>query len=330
MTEIREIGIGLLGAGRIGRIHARNLAQLPGVRMEIACDPRTLSGPPGFAGFTRDENDVFKNERVEAVLICSPSPEHARQIEAAAAAGKHIFCEKPVALDPEVIRHAISATGRAGVLLQTGFNRRFDPNFMRLRKAVLDGGIGDVHIIRITSRDPGPPPPEYIRASGGLFCDMTIHDFDMVRHLSGSEVAEVYASGTAFDPEIAALGDLDTATVVLRLKSGALALIENSRRAVYGYDQRVEVFGSKGCMRAENETPTRTFLADRDTVRSDRPLDFFLERYAASYRTEMEAFIVALRTGEEPRPGGEEGLRSVLLALAAARSLETNTRVPLP
>jgi myo-inositol 2-dehydrogenase/D-chiro-inositol 1-dehydrogenase len=236
-----DIIAGVVGAGRIGKIHASNIINTPGVRLKAVADPYIV--PDEWTGRgvepLLDPEAVLHDDDIDAVLICSPTPTHAEFTEAAARAGKHIFCEKPIDLDPDRISRTLRIVDEAGVKLQVGFNRRFDPTFARLRKAVVDGEIGDVHLVKIVARDPSPPPVEYVRDSGGMFLDMTIHDFDMVRFLSCSEVEEVHAFGAVLvDPAIGEAGDVDTAVVTLKLASGALAVIENSRRAVFGYDHR--------------------------------------------------------------------------------------------
>jgi myo-inositol 2-dehydrogenase/D-chiro-inositol 1-dehydrogenase len=327
---MRFISVGVLGAGRIGRLHTENLFRMPGVRVKSIADPYADFGPWPPEGIETgvDPSLVLDDPDIEAILICSPTPTHADFAEAAAAAGKHIFCEKPIDLDPERIRRTLEVVDAAGVKLQVGFNRRFDPTFSRVRQAVIDGDVGDIHIVKITSRDPEAPPVEYVQSSGGIFLDMTIHDFDMVRYLTGSEVEEVHAMGAVLiDPAIGEAGDVDTAVTTLKMANGALAVIENSRQAVYGYDQRVEVFGSKGSAEAGNETANRVTLSNKDGVGSDTPLYFFLERYQASFVAELEAFFGSVRDDREPPVGGRDGLMSVLVGLAAAQSMAENRPV---
>jgi myo-inositol 2-dehydrogenase/D-chiro-inositol 1-dehydrogenase len=322
--------VGVLGAGRIGRLHTDNLLVMPGVRVKAIADPFTdfSAWPPDGVATGTDPALVLDDPEIEAVLVCSPTPTHADFTEAAAAAGKHVFCEKPIDLDPQRIRRTLEAVERAGIKLQVGFNRRFDPTFARVRRAVTDGEVGEIHIVKITSRDPEAPPVSYVRSSGGIFLDMTIHDFDMVRFLSGSEVVRVHAMGAVLiEPAIGEAGDVDTAVTTLELESGALAVIENSRQAVYGYDQRVEVFGSRGSAEAFNETPNRVTLSTESGIRADNPLYFFLQRYQASFRAEMEAFFDCIRDDREPPAGGRDGLMSVLVGLAAARSMAENRPV---
>ncbi len=327
---MKKLAIGVIGAGRIGKLHTDNLLRMPNAQVKIIADPyydkawvesRQLKA-------TKNVDDVFSDKEIDAVLILSPSTLHAEQIIKAAHARKHIFCEKPIALDPALIREALDAVAQEGVKLQIGFNRRFDPNFKRLRQAVVTKKIGDLHLVKIASRDPAPPPLEYVKSSGGIFLDMTIHDFDMVRFLSGSEVDEVFATGAVLiDPKIGKAGDVDTAMTTLKLKNGALASIDNSRKAVYGYDQRIEVFGSKGSVEALNNTETRTVFTSAEGVISDRPLDFFLERYLNSYLSEIEEFIRAVVEDVDPPVCGFDGLAATLIGLAAKKSFELNQPV---
>ena len=271
---------------------------------------------------------MLGDPEIDAILIGSPSAEHAPQMIECAEAGKHIFCEKPIALDPEIIRNALAEVDKSGVKLQVGFNRRFDPNFAAVQQQVASGALGAPHIIRITSRDPAPPPAEYVAGSGGMFLDMTIHDFDMARFLSGSEVSEVHAYGTVLvDPEIGIAGDIDTAVISLKFANGALGIIENSRKAVYGYDQRVEVFGAKGTAMADNNTPTSMIVLNESGTIRDKPLYFFLERYKTAFVSEMQAFVDAIREEKPTLVSGKDGLVPVLIAMAAKESLKTGKPV---
>ncbi len=271
---------------------------------------------------------MLDDPEIDAILIGSPSPEHAAQMIECARAGKHIFCEKPIALDPDIIRNALAEVEKSGVKLQVGFNRRFDPNFAAVQQQVASGALGDPHIIRITSRDPAPPPAEYVASSGGLFMDMTIHDFDMARFLCGSEVTEVHAYGAVLvDPEIGKAGDIDTAVISLKFDNGALGIIENSRKAVYGYDQRVEVFGAKGTAMADNNTPTSMVVLNESGTIRDKPLYFFLERYKTAFVAEMQAFVDAIREDKPTLVSGKDGLVPVLIAMAAKESLKTGKPV---
>jgi myo-inositol 2-dehydrogenase/D-chiro-inositol 1-dehydrogenase len=278
--------------------------------------------------YSTDYHDVLKHPDIHAVLICSSTDTHAKIIEEAAAAGKHIFCEKPIDHDLSRIDSALAAANRAGVLLQIGFNRRFDANYQRVRQAVESGEIGEPHLMHIISRDPGPPPIEYIRVSGGIFLDMTIHDFDMARFLIGSEVEEVYAAGAVrVDREIGEAGDLDTAIITVKFANGVIATIDNSRRAVYGYDQRVEVFGSGGSVSVTNNYPNAATIQTMETVRRDLPLNFFLDRYIDSYLREVDQFLKAVLNGSPVPVSGADGRVPVVMARAARKSYEENRPV---
>jgi myo-inositol 2-dehydrogenase/D-chiro-inositol 1-dehydrogenase len=263
-------------------------------------------------------------------VICTPTNQHYQMILDAAEAGKHIFCEKPIDLSVEKIGVINERVNHCGVRMMVGFNRRFDPNFLKVREMVREGKIGTPHLVRITSRDPAPPPETYIRASGGLFLDMTIHDFDMARYLAGSEVTEVYArAGVLVDPVFERAGDWDTAVVTLAFENGAIGTIDNSRKAVYGYDQRVEVFGSGGMVAVGNNTPDSHVYLDGTGVHSSLPLNFFMDRYTESYLREMRAFVDAVRAGAPTPVTGHDGLMAVVIGLAAAKSVRENRPVRL-
>jgi len=324
----RILKVGVIGCGRIGRIHAENLAtRIPGARLVATADvaltaAKEVAQTLHVDKATDDYRELLADASIDAVAICSSTDTHSQIIQEAAAAGKHIFCEKPIDYDLTRIRAALSAVEKAKVKLQIGFNRRFDPSFAKVRELVAAGAIGQPHVIRITSRDPGPPPLDYIKVSGGIFLDMTIHDFDMVRFLSGSEAEDVYAIGDALvDPAIRDAGDVDTAVVTMRLKNGALATIDNSRKAIYGYDQRIEVFGSKGSASAGNRTPDAHVLADATGLHEAKPLHFFLERYAEAYVIEMRAYVEAILKNQTPPATGVDGLQPVIMGLAATKSL---------
>lgn len=323
---MREVTLGVLGCGRIGRLHAENALLLPGVRLVAVADPRFATGldePPGVERTSRVE-EVIADPRIEAVLVCTPTPSHAELIVAAAAAGRHVFCEKPIDLDPGVAAGALAAVEAAGVKLQIGFNRRFDPSFRRVHDAIRAGEIGELCALRVISRDPSPPDLEYVRSSGGLFHDMTIHDFDLLRFLSGREVEEVHAfAAVRVDRRIGEAGDVDTAILSLRLAGGVLATIENSRRAVYGYDQRLEAFGSSGAIEAGNRTASTTAVKTACGTASESPLPFFVERYAEAYRAELAAFLAAIRDDVPTPVSGRDGLAPLWIARAAERSLAT-------
>ena len=270
-----------------------------------------------------DYHKILENPDVEAVFICSSTDTHSPISIEAARAGKHIFCEKPIDHDLDKIKVVLEEVKKAGVKYQVGFNRRFDRNFKHVHEVVQSGGIGDVQIVKVTSRDPEAPPLSYVKVSGGIFVDMTIHDFDMVRYLSGSEVTEVSAVGACLvNPEIGAAGDVDTCIITLRFANGALGVIDNSRQAVYGYDQRIEVFGSKGCITADNETPNNTTLYTADGVTKEKPLWFFLERYNDAFIAEENAFVDACLNDHPTAVGAFDGLQPVRIAIAAKESCE--------
>lgn len=325
----KQIVAGIIGAGRIGKLHAENITySLPGMRIKTISDIFADSIADwakglGIEKVTRDYKEVINDAEIDAVLICSSTNTHAQFAIEAAKAGKHIFCEKPVDLDIERIKEVAFEVSKAGVKLQVGFNRRFDHNHKKVRELVREGKIGEPHIIRITSRDPAPPPIEYVKVSGGIFLDMTIHDFDMLRYLSGSEAEEVYVQAAVLvDPAIGEVGDVDTAIITIKLKNGALAVIDNSRKAVYGYDQRVEVFGSRGCVAVSNETPNSTVLSTAEAVISEKPKYFFLERYKDSFVEEMKEFVDAIVNNRETPVTIVDGLRPVVMGMAAKKSLK--------
>jgi myo-inositol 2-dehydrogenase/D-chiro-inositol 1-dehydrogenase len=324
---------GIIGAGRIGKIHASNVAARKDceVRLIADADPAAADSLAAATGGRVAAIDaILGSSEIDAVAICAPTDMHADLIERAARGKKAIFCEKPVDLDAGRVRACLDIVAAAGATLMVGFNRRFDPNFANLQRRIREGAIGAVEIVSITSRDPSPPPVSYIARSGGLFRDMMIHDFDMARFLLGEEPVAVSAMGSALvDKAIGQAGDVDTAVVIMETKSGKVAQISNSRRAVYGYDQRIEAHGSKGMLRADNIRETSVEFAGAQGFSTDKALDFFLERYAAAYRDELDAFVKAVKAGVAPQPGGEDGLRANLLADAANLSWRTGQRVTL-
>jgi myo-inositol 2-dehydrogenase/D-chiro-inositol 1-dehydrogenase len=332
----RQINVGVIGAGRIGKLHVEHLVyRVPDARVIAISDivegaARQCAARFGISAAVRDHRLLLEDDDIEAIVICSSTDTHSQMIVEAAGAGKHIFCEKPIDFDLARIDRALQAVEDAGVKLQIGFNRRFDPNFRRIQEMVAGGKIGTPHILRITSRDPAPPPISYIRVSGGIFLDMTIHDFDMARYVMGREVVEVFAAGGVMvDPAIGQAGDIDTAVVTLRFADGAIGTIDNSRQAVYGYDQRVEVFGSKGMVAAENNTPDRTVYSSAEGVQSALPLYFFIERYTDSYIAEMVAFIQCVQDDAPPPVTGLDGRVPVVMGYAAAKSLAERRPVRL-
>ncbi|MBE9507483.1 MAG: inositol 2-dehydrogenase [Chloroflexi bacterium] len=331
-----RVNVGLIGAGRIGRLHAEHLAfRIPQANLLAVSDiileaAQKCAAEFGVPTAARDHRTIMENPDIQAVIICSSTDTHSQMIEEAADAGKHIFCEKPIDHDLARIDRALAAVEKTGVKLQIGFNRRFDPNFRRVRELVAAGEIGQPHILRITSRDPAPPPIEYVKVSGGIFLDMTIHDFDMARYLIGSEVEEIYAvGGVMVDPEIGKAGDIDTVIITLRFENGVIGTIDNSRRAAYGYDQRVEVFGSGGMVAVSNKTPDSAVVSDGQSVHGPLPLHFFIERYVDSYVAEMQAFIECVQQDQTPPVTGIDGRVPVVMGYAARKSYEENRPVRL-
>src|SRR4051795_6572956 len=334
-SAARTLRVGVIGVGRIGRMHAELLARrVPGAAVGAVYDAHaetarvvgTALGVP-VAGSV---DEMLAAADVDAIAICTSTDTHADLIVAAARAGKAIFCEKPVSLNLAEVDRALEAVEHAGVPFQIGFNRRFDPAHASVRAAVAAGELGDPQLVRITSRDPAPPPVEYIRVSGGIFLDMTIHDFDMARYVAGSEVVEVFARGAVrVDPEFAQAGDVDTAMVMLVHENGCLTTIDNSRRAIYGYDQRVEVFGSDGMAASENELAHSGLVRTSEGTREAPLRWFYLERYTASYIREWEAFVAALSDGDTPPVTTVDARAPLVLGLAAWRSLREGRPVPV-
>ena len=324
---------GLIGAGRIGRIHGSNVQIQAGARLAAVTDA-DASAAQAFAHGTGAEatsvDAILGSAEIDAILICTPTDTHADLIERGAKAGKAIFCEKPIDLSSDRVKATLGVVQDAGVALMIGFNRRFDPNFAALQQRLREGAVGSVELVTILSRDPAPPPVSYIKRSGGLFRDMMIHDFDMARFLLGEEPVEVQALGSSLvDPAIGRAGDVDTAVVQMRTASGKLCQISNSRRATYGYDQRVEVHGSEGMLRAGNVHKTTVEIANAGGVTADPVQDFFLQRYAEAYRRELAAFVEAVSTGAAPSPTGLDGLRAQRLADAATLSAQSGTPVAI-
>ncbi len=321
------ISVCLFGSGRIGRIHAANIAARDDVELRYVVDvdeasAREFAGQHGAAVCSAEE--ALADTSLDAVVIGSPTDTHADLITASARAGKAIFCEKPIDLDIARVDACLAVVEECGVPLSLGFNRRYDGSFSALKSRLDNGLIGEVEMVTITSRDPEPPPAEYAARSGGIFRDMMIHDFDMARWLLPEEPVEVYATASCLvDPAIGEAGDVDTAMVVMRTAGGQLCHISNSRRAVYGYDQRIEVFGSRGMMRAENEKndTVQHFLAE-GTIASRMP-DFFIDRYAEAYRRELNEFVDVLVQGSAPAVGGHDGRQALVLADAAQASLDS-------
>lgn len=315
------INIGILGCGRIGQVHGATLRGMTNARAAAVADamPAAAEALAATTGAqVMDAAAVINDPGIDAVIIGTPTTTHFDLIHAAAAAGKAIFCEKPIDLSVERIGDCLAAVEKAGVPFMTAFNRRFDPNFAHLQRQIADQVIGNVELVTILSRDPAPPPIGYVRTSGGIFRDMMIHDLDMARFLLGENPVELSAAASCLvDPQIGQAGDFDTAVVTLKTASGKLCQISNSRRATYGYDQRIEVHGSNGMLRAGNVLENTVALSNADGIRKAATQPFFLERYAAAYRAEMAHFVTALETGAAVAPTGQDGLKAQILADAA-------------
>jgi myo-inositol 2-dehydrogenase/D-chiro-inositol 1-dehydrogenase len=326
---MKTLKLGLLGFGRIGKIHYYNIQQrIHNAEIVLVSDPvadlSEVTVPIG------SPDDILNHPEIEAVIICSPTDTHADFVEKCAQAGKHIFCEKPLDLSLERIIRTLELVKVRRVKLMLGFNRRFDANFLKIKNLVTNGSVGNPHLIKITSRDPGPPPLRYLKESGGMFLDMTIHDFDMARYIMGKEVKQVYASAAVFwGEEIKAAEDIDTAVITLKFEDDSMAVIDNSRKAVYGYDQRLEVFGSQGMVNVDNNKPDNHYFYNENGVHSALPLHFFLERYTESYLYEMREFISALTQNHQVAVGGEDALKATLIALAAKKSVQENRPVTI-
>ncbi len=332
----KKLNVGLIGAGRIGKVHAETIAfRIPEASLAAVTDlnqdaARALAERCAIPAVAATADEIFANPAIDAVLVCSSTNTHSEMVVRAAEAGKHIFCEKPIDHTLERIDRALAAVNKAGVKLQVGFNRRFDPNFARVRQSIASGEIGTPHLVHIISRDPAPPPISYIKVSGGMFLDMTIHDFDMARFLIDSDVETIYAAaGVRVDPAIGEAGDVDTALIVLRYANGVVGTIDNCRQAPYGYDQRVEVLGSKGAIATGNQYPNSAVISTAESVRRDLPLNFFMERYVESFANELRAFVEAVVQNKPTPVTGIDGRVPVVMALAARKSYEEGRPVRL-
>lgn len=327
MSARAALRIGVLGVGRIGRMHATMLARdVPGVALVSVYDAHAATAAAVAADLgvpaAPSAEELIHGSGVDAVAICSSTNSHVELLVEAAPTGKPLFLEKPISLDVAEVDRGLGAVERAGAFLQLGFNRRFDPTHRSVRDAVASGEVGELHVVRITSRDPEPPPLDYIRVSGGIFLDMTAHDLDMARFVTGAEVEEVYARGEVrFDPAIGEAGDLDTAVVTLRHADGTLTVIDNSRRSAYGYDQRVEAFGAKGMAASDNPIVNTGMTRTADGSRGAVLPHFFLERYRTSYLEAWMAFEQAVRAGDPAPVTGADGRAALVLGLAAWRSV---------
>ena len=331
------MNVGIIGAGRIGKVHGESIMRyVKDATVKAIADPfmneqtEAWAKGLGIAEVYTDYHKILEDKDIESVLICSSTDTHSSISLEAIAAGKHIFCEKPIDHDVNKILEVKKALANANIKYQVGFNRRFDHNFKGARAAVEAGKIGTLDVLKICSRDPGAPPVEYVKVSGGIFLDMTIHDFDMVRFMSGEEVEEVFAYGAVrVDPAIGEAGDIDTAVISMKLQSGAIAVIDNSREASYGYDQRVEAFGRKGQVAVSNDTESTAVISDADGVHAEKPLYFFLQRYMQAYVNEVSEFIDCIVNDKEVTVGIDCGLQPVLIGLAAKRSLAENRPVKI-
>lgn len=331
------IKVGIIGAGRIGKVHITSITtRVPDAVIKTVADPfmneetAAWVKSMGVENAVKDYMEIISDPEIEAVLICSSTDTHSPISLQAIKAGKHVFCEKPIDHDVDKIREVIAALEGTGLKYQVGFNRRFDHNFEAVQQAVAAGKIGKPEIIKITSRDPEPPSIDYVKVSGGMFLDMTIHDFDMVRFLAGCDATEVYVQGANLvDPAIGEAGDVDTAVITLQMENGAIAVIDNCRRAAYGYDQRAEVFGSLGMVAASNDSGSTAVISNAEGVTGEKPLFFFLERYMDAYGKEVAAFIDAI-VNDKPTPlGVQDGLKPVLMGLAAKKSCEEHRPVKI-
>ena len=331
------VTIGIIGAGRIGKVHTESICNyVRNAKIKNVADPfmnettEAWLKSMGVEGTARDYHEILNDPEIDAVLICSSTNTHSPISLEAIAAGKHVFCEKPIDHDLGKIKQVVEALKGSNIKYQVGFNRRHDHNFAAVKQAIVDGKVGDVHIIKITSRDPEPPSAEYAAVSGGMFLDMTIHDFDMVRFLAGCDAEEIYVqSAVLVDPAIGEAGDVDTAVVTLKMENGAIAVIDNSRRAAYGYDQRAEVFGSRGMVATANDTLSTAVISNAEGVTGEKPLYFFLERYMQSFATEVKGFINAIENDTDTLVGVEDGLKPVLMGIAAKKSVEEHRPVKL-
>ena len=329
---MNKIRILIIGLGRIGKIHLGNLQAIDEVEIVGICDPtdeaKVFSNKAGLTFYQKDFTDVAGEVQADAIVICSPTDTHANYVSIAAKKGIDVFCEKPLDLSLEKVKEVLKTVNESKIKLMLGFNRRFDSEFQSVKEKIIKGHIGDIHTIKITSRDPSPPPINYIKSSGGMFLDMTIHDFDMIRYLTNKKIVEVYAKGDALvNPEIAKAGDIDTAIINLTFEDGSMAVIDNCRKAVYGYDQRVEVFGSKGMVQSKNKFDKYTLTYSENGVTSALPQHFFLERYADAYKKEIDHFIDCIRHKKTPEVSGFDGLMSLVLGLCAKESLNCNKPV---
>lgn len=323
-----KINVGVIGAGRIGRIHIENIlhyikeASIKTVADYYPEQAGEWAKSNGIKNLVKEPGEIIGDPEIDAVLICSPTDTHSKYIMEAARAGKHIFCEKPIDLDLETVRKTAKVVKKEGVKFQTGFHRRFDHNYRKVYDFIRQGKIGNINLLKITSWDPEPPTIEYSKICGGIFLDMTIHDFDMARFLSGTEVEEVYAmAAVRIDQDIGKIcSDYDTAITSLKLGDGSIGVIDNCRKASHGYDQRVDILGSKGTAAIQNDTPSTAVLSSDKGVYHEKPLNFFMDRYTGAYKEEIKEFFTAIREDRDPSVSIIDGLKSLEIGLAALRS----------
>lgn len=327
------VGIGVIGCGRIGRVHAKTISTLQTATLHLVADPFEKFGREVAAEFntvwTPNWEDLLKSNDIKGIVIGSPTPFHAEQIVKSAEAGKDIFCEKPISNDLAVIDRCLDAVKMHGVRLLVGFQRRFDSNFVRVREQVRSGAVGQVRMFHITSRDPAPPPAAYLAQSGGIFLDMSSHDWDIARFVTGAEIESVYVTGNAFEEAAQEVGDIDTVITVLKMSDGSFGTIDNSRRCAYGYDQRIEVFGSKGAVLSNNKAPDTVVVSNEVGIANGLPYSFFMDRYQEAYNGVMKAFVDMIRDDVPAPVTGVDGRASIVAAMAAKRSLEEGRAVRL-
>lgn len=332
-TGNKKLKVGLAGLGRIGQVHMDNLLSgIQNVQLKSVCDPNISKKSKSAQQFRfyEDYSDMLQNEDLDAVIICTPTPLHFDMIEEAFSYGLHVFCEKPLDQYLDKIKKVHQFSIKSKLCLQVGFNRRFDPNFKNLFEQAKKGIIGDIHILKITSRDPLPPSLAYLKSSGGMFLDMSIHDFDMARYLTGSNVTKVYAQGAVLiDSSFNEAEDIDTAIIQLQFENGSLGVIDNSRKAVYGYDQRVELFGTKGMLQAHNNAPVNTTYYGAEGSQNSKPYNFFMDRYKSSFRYEIEGFISSIMNNAPSPVTALDAYKATAVAIAAKESLETNRPVSI-
>ena len=331
---MKKLKIAVAGLGRIGKIHLNNLLQLTNVEVIGVMDPASeaieYAKLKGVENTYKKFNELVTIDKLDAIVICTPTNTHANYIETSAKLGIQIFCEKPLDLNIQRVKDVLKVVDKSKVKLMIGFNRRFDNEFRKVKTSINNGEIGNPHIVKITSRDPSPPPVEYIKNSGGLFLDMTIHDFDMARFIVDKEIDEIYVKGEALiDQEIQKAGDIDTAVVIMKYVDSTLAVIDNSRKAAYGYDQRIEVFGSKGMIQVNNIKVDNSKLYNQNGIISSLPMDFFLERYMEAYKIEIQDFVDSVINDRIVSVTGIDGLKSLQIVLAAKKSLLENRAVKI-